>query len=315
MADNYGLLDHEEEVNEFELEDDDDHKPEFLSAIEVEERRQRIQEAFDEWWNATDRSRISFLRTILPLNLKGDLQDYKTSPLHVAAELADHLKMQSILICGVTPDEVALKTSETALHKATTAQGVQFLVEAGFGLEKINVVNMTPILVASYNDRLEVLEQLIACGGNVNARLYHGEEYITATGLVSEISLLRCLLNAGCEVTTACFLRQVCINNVHIVKELLALGVSDIHTSSPKGQTALHIACKRRYRKFDDCEKRLLMAHLLVENGIKTNAIDNDGKTALDLLDRDNHLNNELRSLLETQMFLENSNYGFKRTI
>jgi hypothetical protein len=55
------------------------------------------------------------------------------------------------------------------------------------------------------------------------------------------------------------------------------------------------------------------MARLLIENGIQTNTVDNDGRTAWHWLNKTEPLNNELLVMLEMQMALEADNFGFKR--
>lgn len=273
-------------------------------------QRQELQNALDKWWNTTDRSIMSFFK------IKVFRSPYRSIPLHVAAECGDHFKMEMILSSSkVEIDETVLPSLDTALHCASTAKCVQLLVEHGFSLEKINRFRMTPIHVASYNDHLEALEQLVICGGDVNATIRDVHPF-NATGLVSEIPTLHFLLRTGCEMTTASFHRQINFGNFHIVEEVINLGVYNVNAIGFKGRSALHVTCRnkggRGYRGYH--EKRFRIARLLIENGIKTNTVDADGKTAWHWLNKTDPLNNELLVMLEKQMELESNNFGFTRS-
>jgi ankyrin repeat protein len=272
-----------------------------------EERRKAFQKGLDEWWNTTDRSKMSFKRIWFR-----ETFDSTVSPLHIAAECGDDVKMELILAAKV---EIDCKDGEgdTALHSASTAKCVKLLVEHGFSLESRNGFDMTPLHTAIFSRCPEAAEQLIVCGANVNATFGNESHPPNATGLVTEIPMLDILLTAGCEMTTESFHMQVRHGNLNIVREFLHRGF-DVNAVGFKGQTALHFACMTQVsRQRMSYDMQFLIAHLLIENGVKVNAIDDKGNTAWHHINKRSRLSKELRDLLEEQMSLESDNFGFKR--
>lgn len=135
----------------------------------------------------------------------------------------------------------------------------------------------TPLHVASFLGRIQMMETLIKKGADVNAKANNGETPLLGASLRGMLDVFRLLIGNGADVDAKdnngdAPLRWVAyLGNVEIARYLVENGV-DVNGSNINGYTALHQAADRG--KFG-------VANFLVEEGADVDAKNSHGSTAL----------------------------------
>ncbi len=249
------------------------------------------------------------------------LDKAKHSPLHVAASEGHDGVVDMLLLKGAHPDAKTRSTGRTALHFASSkghVSCVSSLVRGGANKDVANSTGQTPLYQAAGGNHVGAALKLLAAGATVDIRAggkspleaaasrgyvdvlrailrYGGDSNacndsgITALHMAASVhdrdngGVIHALVEAGADIeakTTG----QLCHTPLHAacrgapketVQALLELG-ANVHARDRQVRTPLHRAC---------LSSSVGAVELLLRWGADEKLVDNDGKTAGDLLD------------------------------
>lgn len=228
----------------------------------------------------------------------------KVNPFYVALEEGQTSVIRALLDAGCDPTWVDPKTGDTLF--ALAAKGKQYTQEAFLEIpnEKIApLVNLpnkkgdTPFHQAVASLSLPLVQKLVACGADINARNKKGQlplQTVRKNGVASKNALqtiIDFLEEAGSEVSAHQIpgvLHQACKSLAHdTVKKLIALG-SDVRALDNQGCTPLGVLAKSSKFSYADPQKTEearrsyeAIVDTLIDAGADINAPDKKGNTPL----------------------------------
>ncbi|CAG2228881.1 ANK [Mytilus edulis] len=216
--------------------------------------------------------------------------------LHLACENGDQA-MIDFLIKNAAEIETADMFGETALFKACTngfENIVEYLTSKGASVNQGNKQGRTPLHVSCVGDNKSMCYLLLKKGALINQVDIEGQTPLYETckmGLESiscrrgQLHIVNYLLEQNCAVyhydidgTTP--LHKACQNNhKKIVEKLVPL--SRLNTRNFDGETALFVACKKKYFDNTDIVKLLCYDSNGYQTDISVNIYNNEGMTPL----------------------------------
>ena len=173
---------------------------------------------------------------------------------------------------GATALLVAARTNQPQL--------VRFLLELGADPSATDRFGLTPLHRAADNDRLEILERLIAGKAEIDAVIlegYYGYTPLTFAVKNGNLGMIQRLLEAGADIHHRTSLQE---NYLHFaaalnrgeIAEFLITGGLDVNAPKAGGLTPLHIAAITGHRA---------MAEMLIRKGAGLNSLSADRGTPL----------------------------------
>ena len=212
------------------------------------------------------------------------------TPLH-SAVLYGRLEVVRVLLDNGANAKLEIEEGATALHIVSPGKydsekhrvGIaRLLLERGGDVNARNKNTFTPLHVAVFNGRLEVVRVLLDNGANA---MLETEEGATALHFVSlgkydseehRVGITRLLLERGGDVNARKKNRLTPLHSAVLYGRLEVARVLLDHDANAKletegGETALHIVSRGEY---DSEEHRVGIARLLLEHGVDVHAPD-----------------------------------------
>lgn len=211
-----------------------------------------------------------------------------------AAKSNNTSQVIALLDAGIDVNTKLPDANETVLHYAIkngNAQLVELLLRRGAHSVNSSIDGRTLLKMATANPPdVGLIGRLIEAGLDVNAYDVHGWtplHYLCRRGSGSKVRMLRCLVNAGCNVHASTRdsahwsnLHLAALNNEKYCEVLIEEGCC-VDPRDSQDRTPLHIAAANNRRA--TCE-------LLFKNGANLSAQDQFGRTPLHLAAESGHV-------------------------
>ena len=215
----------------------------------------------------------------------------KCTPLMIASEKG-HINVVKFLIGQGAYTDLQNTEGETALHFVVRAKGDSVgisrrLIENGADVNARTHNKHTPLMLASSNDDINLVNFLLKNGANVNLEDDQGRSalhYAVRDSYHDTCDVVRCLISAGANVNarTKCLssplMKASEMNSINIVNFLIEKG-ANINYQNKEGLTALHYALTCYRGNFVNNISEV--AHKLLTLGASANLYSNQRLTPL----------------------------------
>jgi len=228
------------------------------------------------------------------------------TPFHMARD-NNHVQAMQLLIAHGA-DVNLLKPEIQPLDEATY-EGNKDMVQTLLALEVNPSLSLaTPLNIASWHGRTEIVALLLKHGTNVNQAGVDGWTALNIASRRGHIGIVELLLNHGANVNQENNMRQTPLKNAlkngytEIIELLLAHG-ADVNHRNNKGQTPLYV---ESFNNHVD-----IVRFLLKKTDAKVNLADADGNTPLHCAASQGHI--EIVKLLLYNLWLGEENQKNKQ--
>lgn len=204
-----------------------------------------------------------------------------TTPLHLACRYSYIGLVRIILDDGHADPNTRDSQNQTGLHTTVIGKGVadvaRLLLDRGAMVDVRDHLDATPLTIAAFYGKLELVELLIEYGANIDATDSRGETALYNASLRSHSDVVVALAARGADIDLknidgmSAFFKAASMLNTNIMNILIECG-GDTDTRDSNGCTALARATM--------ANNIPLMMHLL-QLGVDIDGTDSDGWTPL----------------------------------
>lgn len=190
---------------------------------------------------------MSCLQLLITARAKLDLRDvFGNSPCHYAAELGLHGMLDMMIRIGtqVNSQDITAKTPLMKAVRNSKTESTLRLIRANADLNIADSNNEVALHFAARNGNVETVDALLASGSLIDVQNLWGRSPL---------------------------MEAVCYNNRNVVERLLAAGCAINKRDSKSGDTALHIAIRKKYCKVAE----LLLKYILLSPAHTLNMLAN----------------------------------------
>ena len=202
------------------------------------------------------------------------------APIHEAAEKGDLATVKVELAKGVDVDASDDKWPEgTPLHRATTAEIAEYLIDHGADVDARDKVGASPLHYASK----EVARVLIANGTIVDAKTKGGATPLHFAAAGGDVEAAELLIDEGADLNARDEFGTTPMHDAAVwgepeAVELLIRQGADIDARDTWGGTPLHRAIPLHWTL---TKEHLQVVEVLLENGADFDALDDSGKNPM----------------------------------
>lgn len=209
----------------------------------------------------------------------------EAAPIHRAAEDGNLSKVKAELEKGVDVDSPDDKWPEgTPLHRATTAEVAEYLIDHGANVNAKDKVGASPL---HYADE-DVARVLIANGAEVNAKTKEGETPLHFTSRGGDVEAAELLIDNGADLNAADEFGATPMHDAASwwqaeAVELLIQKGADVNARDTWAGTPLYNAIPQQPLQRGEPDEYLKVVEVLLKNGADVDGADESGKNPLNL--------------------------------